>query len=334
MNSMFFRIARGLMCWFVLLAQDAYAEWFEQSTTAMTTRIELVFWHHDATSAKRIGKQVFNEFDRIEALMSSYRADSELSLVNRQAAKQQVVISPELYYVLNQAQKVSELSKGAFDITFASVGYLYDFRNALQPGSSGLNAELSQVDYRNVLLDEAHHSVGFRQPGVRIDLGGIAKGYAVDKGIEILKRAGIESARLSAGGDMRLLGDKLGQPWIVGVKDPRVEHQHAVVLPLSSVAMSTSGDYERFFIDASGNRVHHILSPKTGRPVKGIQSVTVIGPKTMTTDGLSTAVFVLGVQPGLSMINRLSGIDAIIIDSERKLHFSEGLMEPALSGHK
>jgi len=314
----------------MLMASIASAEWYEQTSTAMTTRVELVFWYDDVAIAKRIGRNVLQEFDRIEAEMSSYRDDSELSAVNLKAAEQAVSVSHELYFVLEQAQRVSELSQGAFDITFASAGYLYDFRHARQPGSAKLKAELAHINYRNVLLDKTSHTVRFQLPGVRVDLGGIAKGYAVDKGIEMLKRSGIEHARLSAGGDMRLLGDKRGKPWMVGVKNPRSDDRHAVALPLADVAISTSGDYERFFIDDSGERIHHILSPKTGRPVKGVQSTTVIGVDAVTTDGLSTAIFVLGVERGLAMINRLPGIDAIIIDSQRKLHFSDGLMDPGL----
>lgn len=127
---------------------------------------------------------------------------------------------------------------------------------------------------------------------------------------------------------MRLLGDRRGRPWVVGVRDPRREDAMVVRLPLADVAISTSGDYERFFIDDSGTRVHHIIAPSSGRPAEGVQSVTILGDQTLVTDGLSTAVFVLGAEQGLAMINRLPGIDAIIIDDQRQLHYSEGLMPP------
>jgi thiamine biosynthesis lipoprotein len=127
---------------------------------------------------------------------------------------------------------------------------------------------------------------------------------------------------------MRLLGDKRGKPWIVGIRDPRSEKRNAMVLPLSDVAVSTSGDYARFFIDEAGERVHHILSPATGKPSKGVQSVTILGDDALTTDGLSTAVFVLGAAEGLALINSLDGIDAVIIDDRRQVHYSSGLMPP------
>ena len=159
-----------------------------------------------------------------------------------------------------------------------------------------------------------------------MDLGGIAKGYAVDLGIALLKKHGVKSARLSAGGDMRLLGDKQGKPWIVGIKHPRIPDKQKVALPLDNIAISTSGDYERFFIDEKGERIHHILSPKTGRPVNGIQSVSVIGPEAIMTDGLSTALFVLGVEKGIALIDTFEYFDVVMIDADGKVHFSNGLL--------
>ena len=311
-----------------LLSATVHAEWFHFHATAMTTRIDVELWSDSAAEAERVSQQVFAEFDRIEAVMTRYRPESELSGVNRDAFGKAIVISPELFRMLETAQGVSRLSDDAFDISFASVGYLYDYRAGQQPGAKELAQHVGSVDYRQIRLNAAEHSVQLMQPGMLLDLGGIAKGYAVDQGVAILQKANIKHAQLSAGGDMRLLGDKRGKPWIVGIRDPRAESGHATVLPLSDVAVSTSGDYERFFIDDKGERIHHILSPKTGKPVKGVQSVTIIGPDATTTDGLSTAVFVLGVEKGLALINRLDGIDAIIIDEQRKLHYSGGLAAP------
>lgn len=323
-------IRHGLGCalslW--LLASSAHADWFRFTGTAMTTRIDLELWTDSATRAERIRDAVFAEFDHIDHQMSRYRDDSELSAVNREAAERPVKVSDGLFRVFQQAQKVSELSHGAFDISFGSVGYLYDYREKKQPTDAEVASRLSLINYHDIVLDPRAQTVRYTEHGVLADMGGIAKGYSVDRGIDILKANGITNARLSAGGDMRLLGDKRGKPWIVGVRDPRTESRNAVLLPLSDVAISTSGDYERFFIDESGKRVHHILSPKTGRPAKGIQSATIIGDKAFITDGLSTAVFVLGVEKGLAMVNKLPGVDAIIIDDEHRMHYSDGLMDP------
>lgn len=312
----------------LLWPATASAQWHSFSGTAMTTPIELEFWHRDGDQARRISAMVLREFDRIDLRMTRYSEDSELSAVNRNAADGPVAVSAGLYRVLERARQVSQLSGGAFDISFGSVGYLYDYRHRRQPSDEALARELPRIDYRDILLDAPSRTVHFRKSGLRLDLGGIAKGYAVDRGIAILRQQGVNHALLSAGGDMRLLGDRRGRPWMVGVRDPRSDDRNAVVLPLADVAMSTSGDYERFFIADDGERVHHILSPRTGRPAKGIQSVTIMGPDSLTTDGLSTAVFVLGVEQGLAMINRLAEVDAIIIDSDRRMHYSSGLMPP------
>jgi thiamine biosynthesis lipoprotein len=306
----------------------ASAEWYRFSDTAMTTPIELEFWADNKELAERVGSDVLAVFHQVDERMSRYREDSEVSRLNREAAAGPVSVSSGLFQVLQKAREVSRLSDGAFDITFGSVGYFYDFRTGKKPTDEQIQSGLSRVNFRDVILDETNGSVTFRQPGIKIDLGGIAKGYAVDLGVERLVSHGILHARLSAGGDMRLLGDKRGRPWYVGIRDPRSEDRNAVVLPLQNVAVSTSGDYERFFVDDAGERVHHILSPETGKSVQGVQSVTIIGEDALTTDGLSTAVFVLGPEKGLEMIERLPGIDVVVIDDQRMMHVSEGLVPP------
>ena len=324
-------VARTLawgMATLLTVAMPAQAEWVRVSGTAMTTAIEMEFWTEDPAVASEAGDAVLALFDRIDRQMSRYREDSELSRVNREAASGPVKVSDSLFTVLQQALRISELSHGAFDISFGSIGYLYDFRARQQPSDEELAEGLAKVNYRSVVLDPSANSVRFLDEGVRLDLGGIAKGYTVDRGIDILKSFGIRHARLSAGGDLRLLGDKRGKPWIVGIRDPRSESRNAMVLPLTNVAVSTSGDYERFFFDDNNERVHHILSPATGKPAKGVQSVTILGDDSITTDGLSTAVFVLGAAKGLEMVNRLKGIDAVIIDEQRQVHYSDGLMPP------
>jgi FAD:protein FMN transferase len=302
--------------------------WYFYKDTAMTTRIELEFWYYDEKEANSLAEDVFSGFHMVDKNMSRYRADSELSMVNARAINGPTVLSEELFNVLKKAQEISELSNGAFDISFGSVGYLYDYRNGKQPTQDSIDQLVGAVDYRKIFLDPVSRTVELKNKNMRLDLGGIAKGYAVDQGINTLKQFGVSNARLSAGGDMRLLGDKRGKPWIVGVQDPRAKDAQAVVLPLFDVAVSTSGDYERFFVSEEGERVHHILSPKTGKPSEGVQSVTIIGQSAMETDALSTAVFVLGVKKGLHLINSLPDLDAIILDEKRTLHYSNNLMAP------
>ncbi|MEM1434732.1 MAG: FAD:protein FMN transferase, partial [Pseudomonadota bacterium] len=181
-------------------------------------------------------------------------------------------------------------------------------------------------DYRHIEIDGSR--VRYRHPATYVDLGGIAKGFAVDRAIALLEARGITEAAVSAGGDSRILGDRRGQPWVVGVRHPRRAGEYALKLPLADTAVSTSGDYERFF-ERDGERVHHILDPSSGRSARGALSVTIVGSETLLTDALSTSVFVLGARSGIDLIDRLPGVDAIVIDAEGRVHYSAGLMDPA-----
>jgi thiamine biosynthesis lipoprotein len=256
--------------------------------------------------------------------MSTYQPDSELSRINATAAEGWVDVSAELLDLIGRALELSEITGGAFDITYDSVGALYDFREGIHPTEPDIAAHLETIDYRYVLLNAEESKIRYARPGVRINLGGIAKGYSVESVIGLLRQAGINHALASAGGDTRLLGDRGGQPWIVGVRDPEQEDGFVTRLGLEDEAVSTSGDYERFFIE-DGVRYHHILNPSTGKSAGAIRSATVIGADATLTDGLSTSVFVLGPDAGLKLIEGLPGYEALIIDQAHRVRFSSGL---------
>lgn len=301
----------------------AQAQWHRQTFQTLGTEAYIELWIEDSVKAKQLINQVQAEFERINQLMSPYIESSELSLLNRLAAQQSVTVSPEMYQLLQQAKHISLLSNGAFDITFASVGFYYDYRARKRPDAALLQQARQLVNYQSIALLQ-DHQVRYSQPGVKIDLGGIAKGYAVERGITLLAANGIAHAQLSAGGDSRLLGDKGGKPWLVAIKHPRQEHKYAAQIPLQDTAISTSGDYERYFIE-DGVRYHHIIDPKTGHSALGMLSVSVIGADTTKTDALSTTLFVLGLQQGMELIERIEGYEAVFIDANHKMHFSSGL---------
>ena len=181
------------------------------------------------------------------------------------------------------------------------------------------------------MLDRARQTIFFKRQGVRINLGGIAKGYVVERAAAMLRARGVEHALLNAGGDTRVIGDRRGQPWIVGIRHPRVADEVVTRLPLVDEAISTSGDYERFF-EENGRRYHHIINPATGRPTEGILTVTVIGPDGTLTDGLDTAIFVLGVEKGLELIEAYPEYETIIVDATGKVSYSKGLIGAELAG--
>jgi FAD:protein FMN transferase len=228
----------------------------------------------------------FEEVRRIDALMSLHRPDSELAKLN---TRQIDVVSEDLYKVLAKAREISELTEGSFDITIRPVADLWGFiwKEYRLPTAEELEIVLPKVDYRLVQLDPARRSVRFLRDGVSIDLGAIAKGYAVDCAIEKLRSMGITNAMVRAGGDLRVMGK-----WRVQIEDPE-KHGRRTKLRLKDAAISTSGNYENYFVVA-GRRYSHILNPRTGMPVEGVAACTVIAPTCMESDALATALFVHG----------------------------------------
>jgi len=290
----------------------------------MGTRISVELWHKNKSLANQCSDKIFTEMHRLDAMMSPFKADSEISLINNNASTKTIEISDEMAEIIDLSLYFSNISDGAFDITFASIGYKYDYRKKLKPSDQLIESSLPSIDYRHINLN--NNTLRFDDTGVRIDLGGIAKGYAVDRAIEIAKRCGIDEALVSAGGDTKILGKKQGRPWIIGIQHPRKKSEMALVLPLSDTAISTSGDYERFFI-RDGQRVHHIINPSTGKSASAAWSATVTGPDAITTDALSTTIFVLGAIKGIALVETLENIDAVIIDNEGNVHYSSGLQE-------
>ena len=307
-------------------ARPAHAEWVRRVTDGiMGTRITVELWAEDKDKAERAIDALLDEMRHIDETMSTYKPTSEVSLVNAKAADGPMHISKELFDLLVTAKEYSVITDGAFDITYASVGYMYDFPKHVHPNETQISQALPAVNYRHVLLDPKNQTVQFSQKGVRIDLGGIAKGYSVDRGIDVLKSFGFTRAYVSAGGDSRIIGDRFGKPWVVGIRDPRKGEGEVITrIPLVDAAISTSGDYERFF-DEDGVRYHHIIDPHTGHSASKVRSATVIGPYATRTDGLSKTAFVLGPEKAMEIYNRLDDIDAIIVKLDGSVVYSKGM---------
>lgn len=314
---------------YLFVSSSAFAQWHQHSFKVMGTQAHVEFWLVSDKSdrdAQLLIDAVEAEMHRIDREMSPYKADSLLSAINQQASKMPVAVSQELFDLLMVSNEISKLSKGAFDLTYASVGYQYDYRESKRPDQSQINQALPAIDYSAIHLDPKKLTVSFRHKNIKIDLGGIAKGFAVKQCLNILANAGVGHGLVSAGGDTGLIGDRLGRPWLVGIKHPRAEHKTAVHLPLSNEAISTSGDYERYFIE-DDIRYHHIINPKTGDSARKVVSVSVIGQDPTYVDALSTTIFVMGLQEGMNLINRMPAFEAIIIDNQQTMHFSTGLQQ-------
>ena len=308
-------------------AATARAEWYQREEAIMGTRIEVQLWSTRPDLAVQAIDAVMAEMHRTDELMSTYKPESQLSQVNAHGYERAVQVDADIIDVVATALDYSRLSNGAFDVTYASVGYLYDYRAHQRPTEEQIAAALPGVDYRQVRIDRDARTIRFLKPGMRIDLGGIAKGWAVDRSVEILRRLGIAHAMVNAGGDTRLLGDRLGKPWVVGIRDPRRAGAVVARIPLQDEAISTSGDYERFF-EEDGVRYHHIIVPGTGRSPDAVRSVTIIGPSATRTDGLSKTVFILGVERGLEFVRGLGDVEAVIVDKDGRVFYSAGLERP------
>jgi thiamine biosynthesis lipoprotein len=312
------------VCFTISMPLTTSADWHRQEAAIMGTSITAELWHEDAVKGQELTAAVMEEMHRIDGLMSTWKPASELSRLNARATREPVKISKELLQLVIRALSFSEMTDGAFDITYASAGKYYDYRNGVKPSEEQLEQTLPAIDYHHVKVNMDGSTIQFTHPGVHIDLGGIAKGYAVDRCIGILLKAGITNALVSAGGDTRVIGERWGRAWRVGIRDPRNRQGVVTMIPLENLSISTSGDYERFF-EKDGVRYHHILNPRTGKSTSKVHSASIIGRTATTTDALSTSIFVMGVEKGLKLIDTMPDIEAVIIDEHGKMHYSDGL---------
>jgi len=322
------RIATLLTLVLLFCSAPARADWMERTEAIMGTRCYVELWADDQVKGNDAIDAVMAELRRIDDLMSHYKPESQLSQINQFANERPVQVDKELFDLIKLSTHYSQITEGAFDITYASVGYLYDYPHHVRPTEEQIREKLPAVNWRNMLLDEEHHTVRFEHPGMRIDLGGIGKGYAVDRGIDILKARGIQRALVTAGGDSRIIGDRMGRPWLVAVRHPDNPNKVVTRIPLSDSAVSTSGDYERYF-DEGGVRYHHIIDPHTGHSASKVRSATVLAPTATQTDGMSKTAFVLGPEKALEIINRMPEYDAVFVLPDGRVLYSNGLRPAA-----
>ena len=269
-------------------------------------------------------QEAFLELKRVEDVFTTWRP-SPLNALNDAAGKGPHPMTREEIVLIGRSLEIGRLTEGAFDVTFAGVGKLWDFkaRPPKLPSREEVAAALTKVDYRRVQVDLEGGTVTL-PAGMRIGLGGIAKGYGVDRAMALLMKRGIKHAVVNAGGDLKALGRKRDKPWEIAIKHPRERERVLAVLPVSNVCVVTSGDYERFF-EHEGKRYHHILDPRTGYPSEGCMSATITAPDAAFADALATAMCVLGPKKGLEIVEKLPRVEAILVDLEGQVHVSSGL---------
>lgn len=282
----------------------------------------------DARKTRAAFDAAIEEIKRIEALMTTWR-DSEVSRINAAAGKSPVKVSDETFDVIKEAVRTSEISEGTFDITFHTLHGLWKFDEDLDPhppAEKDLKARLSFVGYRNIKLDEREKTVMLAKDKTQIGLGGIAKGYAVDMAARVLEKAGLSSFFVQAGGDLFARGTKPdGTEWQAGIRDPRgPEGKYFAKLSLTDHAFSTAGDYERAYV-VDGKRYHHIIDPRTGHPATACRSVTVWAPTALLADEIDDAVFILGPEKGMKLVESIEGVAAVIVDAKNNVGISKRL---------
>lgn len=299
--------------------------------TAMGTHIAFAAYttsKADARATRAAFDAALEEIKRIEALMTTWR-DSEVSRINAAAGKSPVKVSAETFDVIREAVRAGALSEGAFDVTFHTLHGLWKFDEDLDPhppADKDVKARLPFVDYRYIKLDANAQTVMLTKDKTQIGLGGIAKGYAVDMAAKVLQNAGLASFFVQAGGDLLARGRKPdGTEWQAGIRDPRgAEGRYFATLPLSDHAFSTAGDYERAYV-VDGKRYHHIIDPRTGQPATACRSVTIWAPTALLADAIDDAVFILGPEKGMKLVESIEGVGAVIVDAKNNVGISERL---------
>jgi thiamine biosynthesis lipoprotein len=282
------------------------------------------------TNTKQAVGAAFEEIERVNRLLNNYDPKSEVSKINNSAGQSAIAVNPKTLEAIAVAKYYGGLSGGALDITVGPLLRLWGFAQE-EPGikkeppqTSALEQAKQLVDYRLVHLDTIKGTARLPKSGMWIDTGSFTKGFAVDKAALVLKKQGITQALITAGGTVLALSKKPGgKPWQVGVRHPRKEGVLLDTVSLEDQAISTSGDYERFYY-YKGRRICHIIDPRSGQPVEAVRGISVIAPTAMASDALSTALFVLGIQEGLSLIKNLPDSEAMIIDQEGRVHLSPG----------
>jgi thiamine biosynthesis lipoprotein len=295
---------------------------------SMGTVVILTIWSDDAGGAKAASEAVFDEFRRLDQLLSNWMDTSEVSKINAAAGVSAVAVSDETLKIIQFGQSVAKKSGGAFDMTVGAYRGLWKFdedKDGTLPDPKEVAARRKLTGWRDVLVDAKKKTVKLRRKGMAITLGGIAKGYAVDRAVALLRGRGVNDFIMQAGGDLYVSGSKGGQKWRVGIRDPRGGRDTPfAITELSGRTFSTSGDYERGFVK-DGVRYHHILDPKTGQPARLCRSVTVSAKDALTADAWSKPLFILGPERGLKLLKTMPDLQAVFIDAKNQIRTTPGL---------
>ena len=294
----------------------------------MGNRFEITVVGDDHLWADQRIADAVEEIKRIEKLFTTFDESSQTNLINRNAGIAPVKVDREMYDLIERSKKISALTQGAFDITYGSIDKrLWNFDKTMTslPDAQTAKKLVRLINYRNVILDEKNCSVFLKEKGMRIGFGGIGKGYAAEKAKSLLQQKGVKSGIINAAGDLTAWGyQSNGKPWTIGIADPNTTKQAFSFLEITNTSIATSGNYEKFIL-IDGKKYSHTIDPKTGLPVRGIKSVTIICPNAEIADAMATPVMIMGIKTGLDMLNQMKGVAGIIIDDNDKIYTTKNI---------
>jgi FAD:protein FMN transferase len=293
----------------------------------MDTLVTITVVSASESKAENSVEAALAEIEKLEKILNFYSTESEISMINKNAGVSGVKVSSDVLRLVDKALYVSEKTEGSFDITIGPLTSMYNFRKQTAPHYGDIREKLSLINYRDLLIDNAKSTVYLKRRGMLIDPGGIAKGYAADMAVETLKKQGIPAGIVAIAGDIKAFGLKPdGKPWKIGIRNPNAKGDKDDVMAtveLTDMSISTSGDYERYFI-SNGKKFHHLIDPKTGYPAGGCRSVTVMAKEGVFTDAFATGIFILGPEKGMTVFEK-TGFSGIIIDSRGTTHITPNL---------
>jgi thiamine biosynthesis lipoprotein len=312
------------------------AQLYKQSMKLMGNLFEIsVIGDNEIWANDRINEGVA-EIKRIENLLTTYAADSETNLINEHAGISPVKVSKEIILLIERANRISAVTQGAFDLSYGSIDTsLWNFNTQMTslPSKEIAKQKVRLINYKNIVIDKENQTVFLKEKGMKIGFGGIGKGYAAERAKFIMQQAGVKSGVVNASGDLTTWGQQLnGEKWTIGIVNPSQANEIFSYMNVSELAVATSGNYEKYIL-INGKKYSHTINPKTGLPISGIKSVTILSTNAEIADAMATPVMIMGIEAGLDMINQIKDIEAIIIDDFDNLYTSNNIKitKPTLS---
>lgn len=300
---------------------------YKRKVSMLGSPFEITVLAKDSVEGKQFTDLAINEVKRIENQISDWIPTTQISLVNKNAGIQAVKVDSEVFELVTRAIKISEITDGAFDISYASMDKIWKFDGSMtaMPTEEAIKKSVAKIGYKNIILNKEDQTIFLKLPGMKLGLGGIGQGYIADKVKAVLVANGCSSGIVNVSGDINAWGKQINQkPWTVGIINPMNKNKVFATFPLENSSVETSGNYEKYVI-FNGIRYSHIIDPRTGYPSQGVVSVSVFAKQTEIADALATGIFVLGVEVGLDLVNQLKGIECIIVDDKGKIHASKGI---------